>query len=1049
MTTKKFANASRMPVRHTALAVAVAMGFGFSGHVLAQSTTGAVIGTAPVAAGETVKVVNKQTGLTRVVPVDSSGRYSATGLPVGQYTVSLQSNGQTVASQDNVTVSVAGPVTVPFAAAASSKNAQNLSSVTVTANSVPAIDVASTRQTSVITAQQLKNLPIARSAEAIALLAPGTASGASTLGTGPAGTPLISFGGDSVVENAYYINGFNTTDPVGNAGGIALPYFAIAEQQTITSGYGAEYGRSTGGVISQVGQRGGNDFHFGLYASFQPTWAQGSYDTIHYANPLSVTGGQEYGDVYRNRHQDSNWSNIYDFYISGPLIKNKLFFYFTAEAQHDNNSFASANTAGTYRSESTTDPKYYGKLDWNINDNNILELTGISSKVTQTSDNLYNYDTNTGTVGSFNSIANPLYSSKFNVGILKYTSYITDNLTLSVLYGKMKSTYYDQTLPFPGFDPTLPGMRGTSSGQNPTVPGYGNINTNADRIPYAGHKSTQGNFRLDLEWKLGDHDLKFGIDNVRSTDINDGTVSAGPGYYWVYGQATSLNPTTPLVGAVGGPNGYVASPVNYPNGQTGYYVDQVTYGSVASFTVEQRAQYIEDNWQVTPNLLLNLGIRNDQFTNYNSQMTPYIKETSPQWQPRIGFSWDIFGDSTAKLYGNVGRYYLALPSGLGTRMAGANAYTNVYYTYSSIDANGLPHGLTPIYQSRTPFSSDGEYGQPKDPLTVASTNLKPEYQDEYVLGFQKQLGDTGLVWTSQATYSRMTDIVDDTGAIYTPDGQALDVLVNPGRSQTIRYLAADGSGYRTMQWNPRTAPAVAPGLVGFPPAFRHYYSLEEALEHPWDGKWQGKIDYVFARSYGTTEGPTDSATNQISSASGAAGGHQSGSITEAWDFPEIMQYSNGDLPNSHSHTLKAYGAYAITPEWLVSGMYIIQSGAPVTCLGYYGPNQTDPISYGESYHWCGGHPAPPGTMGHTPWTHQINLGVSYIPEWAGKHLTLQMQIYNLLNEQNVTQYFAGYGSTAAGINPDPQYKLPAAVSDISPTAMEMPRYMQFTIKYDW
>jgi acyl-CoA synthetase (AMP-forming)/AMP-acid ligase II len=121
--------------------------------------------------------------------------------------------------------------------------------------------------------------------------------------------------------------------------------------------------------------------------------------------------------------------------------------------------------------------------------------------------------------------------------------------------------------------------------------------------------------------------------------------------------------------------------------------------------------------------------------------------------------------------------------------------------------------------------------------------------------------------------------------------------------------------------------------------------LEESLEHPWDGTWMGKIDYVFAKSYGTTEGPTYSALGQISNASGASGGGQSASITEAWDFPELMQYSSGELPNSHRHTLKAYGTYAITPEWLLSGSLIIQSGAPITCLGSWGTAQIDPDGY--------------------------------------------------------------------------------------------------------
>src|SRR6185312_11393261 len=146
--------------------------------------------------------------------VGSDGRYGANQLPVGDYTVSLMQGGNAVATKDHVTVSVSGGTQVPFAAAAAAggKNIQNLSSVTVTANSLPSIDVSSTRQTSVMTAQQLKVLPLAHSAEAIALLAPGVNLGGGTLGNGPTGTPLVSMGGNSVVENAFFLNGSATTD---------------------------------------------------------------------------------------------------------------------------------------------------------------------------------------------------------------------------------------------------------------------------------------------------------------------------------------------------------------------------------------------------------------------------------------------------------------------------------------------------------------------------------------------------------------------------------------------------------------------------------------------------------------------------------------------------------------------------------------------------------------------------------------------------------------------------------------------------------------------
>ena len=1033
----------RLGVHRTALAMAIAVGFGLSGQVFAQSTTGSIFGTAPTVAGETVKVVNNQTGLTREVAVDSSGRYSASSLPVGSYSVSLMQGGNVVASQNNVRVSVSGGTQVPFTG---SKAAQNLGAVTVTANALPPIDVSSTRESSVITAAQLKVLPLSHSAEAIALLAPGTSFGASVLGSGPAGTPLVSFAGNSAVENAYYINGFNTTDPVGGAGGVALPYFAIAEQQTLTSGYGAEFGRSTGGVISQIGERGGNTFHAGAYISWRPRWARDDSDNFYYANPLANKPGQQRGDMYENRSNNKSWETVYDAYLSGPLIKDKLFFYISAEAQHDSSKTTGPVTSPFFYSHTTKSPKIYAKLDWNINESNILELTGIDTKIQDESYNYYNYDYTSNSPTSFVGINNPLASNKFKIGILRYTSYITDNLTLTALYGKMKSTYFTMSAPYPGFDPTIPGEVGNQF-QNPDVPGYGNNNGLPTTFPNPDHKSTQGSYRIDLDWKLGNHDVKFGIDNVRTTDIGDTTVSAGPGYYWSYGLEPSLDPTVPLVSGSGAGGGSVPNTVLYPNGANGFYADKVTFANGGSFTVAQKAQYIQDNWQVTPNILLNIGLRNDQFTNYDAANNAYVRETSPQWAPRLGFSWDIFGDSSAKLYANVGRYYLALPSGLGVRMAGASTFTDQYYTYSSIDTNGVPQGLTAIPSTVTPFSADGEIGTVHDAKTLAASDLKPMYQDEFVLGFQKTLGDTGLVWTSQGTYSKMNDIVDDTGAINEPADAdpALwggDVLVNPGRVNTIRYRTMDGS-LASFKWDPKTQTGLVPNVIGFPKAVRKYYSLEEALEHPWDGKWQGKIDYVFSKSYGTTEGPTDSVLGQISSAQPGGGG-QSGSITEAWDYPELMQYSNGEQPNSHRHTLKAYGTYAITPEWLVSGLYIIQSGAANSCLGFYGPNQINP-GYGQAYHWCGGVPSKPGES-HTPWTHQLNLQVDYIPAWAGKHLTLQASLHNVFNEQNITQYYLEYGTTKvnpitgiSGVNG--RYKTPLGI--------EAPRYAEFSVKYDW
>ena len=1057
------------PVRRTALALAIAMGFGFTGQAFAQSTTGSVFGTAPVAAGETVRIVSNQTGLTRVVPVGSDGRYGANQLPVGDYTVSLMQNGKAVATHDHVQVSVSGGSAVPFTAAeASSVNAANLATVSVSANALPPIDVSSTRQTQVITAAQLKTLPLAHSAEAIALLSPGVNLGGSSLGAGPTGTPLISMGGNSVVENAYYLNGFNTTDPIGGAGGIALPYFAIAEQQTITSGYGPEYGRSTGGVISQIGQRGSNDFHAGVYASWTPSFAQSSYDNVNYNNPLTPVGivgsnggaflapsqgtsayAPGYGHIQRGRKQNGDWQTVYDAYLSGPLIKDTLFFYITAEWQHDSNKFGLANNgtttpSGFYESSAEIKPKLYGKLDWNINDSNVLELTGVQTQDQQTTKNFYNYDYTNQSVGSLYA---PGVTTKntFKVGILKYTSYITDNLTLEMQYGVMTGQYYSS---FAGDATTAPvTFQGVPVPAGVTIPSL--VDTT---LPNPDHKTKTENLRVDLDWKITpDHDLKFGIDNQQYRDDHDGFSTIGGGAYNYTNALPPYATTAP----------YVNTPV------PGNYVTKSLYGSNVSLAARQQAQYVEDRWQVMPNLLLDLGLRNDQFSNLGNGGIAYVRETKPQWAPRLGFSWDVFGDSTTKVFGNAGRYYLALPAGLAVRNSAFGTVNGeVTYTYTGVSANGVPTGLTPLPVVLAPgvttpgyYSPDGENGVPGNTKNYASTNLKAEYQDEYVLGFQRMLGNTGLVFGMQGTYQKVGNFVDDTDLV-TASGNVVGALVNPGKTN---YIPQPG-GIAT--WNPNTGQGVFTNFLSkFPKPSRKYYALESFLEHTWDGKWFGKIDYVFSKSYGSSEGPTSTSLGQITN---QKSGGFSGSATAQWDFPDLMQYANGTQANDHRHTLKAFGSYAITPEWMVGAVLILQSGAPNICLSGFGPTLDSDLYGGAYQHYCGGVPAgnslipdpnplnPPGTVflahgglpsapgssGRTPWTHQLNLSVTYVPAWANKHLTLQAELHNVLNEQNATLYYSPYVVYQGGTGYyNPEYK--TAIST------EAPRYVALNAKYDW
>jgi outer membrane receptor protein involved in Fe transport len=1001
-------------LRHSALAIALAIGMGGTGAVLAQSTAGYLFGSAQP--GDTVEVKSGG-GINREVPVDANGRFRLDNLPVGSaYEVNLKRNGAVVDSRKNVNLTVGKGTDVSFAAAATAASAQSLESVTVTANSLPPVDVSTVDSRTVITSEQLAKLPLGRTAEAIALLAPGAVSGSGYF-TGPTGNALVSIGGGSVTENAYYINGFNTTDPLSGFGGITLPYGAIDQQEVLAGGYGAAYGRSAGGVISQVGKRGTNEWHFGAQVLWEPRGTRSTPGNDHYQVNSDAASA---GELFNYNKKDTQMRQVESAYVGGPLIKDKLYIFLAAEQEKVNQDRYTSQDSPAYYDRSYRNPKYYGKLDWNINDSNILEGTYASNKQNYDA-NVYDFDYSTLTRGAFEGKdTSQNTKSGAELYTFKYTSYITDDLTLTATYGKMKGTYYT-----PAPDSTNPNIINPQN-QDPTVLAGRNPITNDNpttRIYDPNHKSTNRNLRIDLSYHAGDHTITGGIDNQDVKDSDDGQFTSGPGYAWEYGKK---NPGQNIAGAPGG-DSYVG-----PGNAQGYYVDQYIYQATASVRVKQRAQYLEDSWQVNDRWLVKVGIRNDQFTNYNGVGTPYIRLTSPQWAPRLGATWDVNGDSSLKIYANAGRYYLALPASVALRSAGQSLYTRQYYTYTGIDANGIPQNLVAIPTATGgPISANREYGVPRDPKTAASTGLKSEYQDEFILGFDKTLGDK-WVYGAKATVRKLKNAIDDVGDSDTIQNalinQGVDpatigtiqgsYLFNPGRSSDFLVPNTNG-GYYTAH--------VTNADFGFPHLKRNYYGLEMYLEHPFDGKWYGKVDYLYSKSYGNSEGQVRSDIGQTDV-----------SATVDWDYPSLMVYSNGELSNSRRHTIKAYGSYQLTDEFLLSGNITMQSGAPKDCLGLFGSDESDPTQYGSYYHFCYGQPSPPGRQGHLPWTYLVDLSAEYRPTWADKKLAFSISVFNVLNKRDKLAIYPQSGGTNSV---DPDYK--------TTLFQTTPRYARFGISYDF
>jgi len=1045
-------------------ALTVALGLCFAGGVQAQSTTGAIYGTVP--AGSTVTIQNNS-GLTRTVTADANGRYAAGNLPVGNYIVTSGEN------KRELVVTVGSNSNVSFGGAATT-----LEAVTVTASGVPTIDVAATDTRTIITAEELRRIPMPRSAESIALLAPGAVTG-----NGANFGSEISFGGSSVAENAYYLNGYFSGNPMTNVGGFTLPYGSIEQQETYTGGYGAKYGRSSGGVISQIGKSGTNDWHFGAQVVWTPKSLKEQRPDRAFPN-MALPDGYQYEDdtltgvAYDSGKDRFSWSTVYSAYVGGPIIQDKLFFFLSAETEKSDRTTPGGNPdagfAKTGSKYSSDDPKVYAKINWNITDNHLLEATYVAEKYKEDG-STYAFDWDSYSYGDYLIPATGTQSNT-EFSILKYTGYLTDSLTLSATYGQSRNRY--------NTDPYLTGMpyiTGSTS-QNPALNGGSPIR-NAQST-YRATKNTSDytdGLRVELEWLVGNHTLTLGMDNTTLEGVNEGTSQVADA--WVYGQAAS--DMNNISGALGvGPTGTVPGACNGTplkdlsggrSSNCGYNVYRLKYFDTTSMHNKQNAYYLEDRWQVSDNLLISLGIRADTFQNFSDAGVKFV-DSGTQWQPRLGFAWDVNGDSSFKVFANAGRYFLNMPNAVAIRGVGASTYTREYFTYTGIDANGVPTGLTPVNGIGTggpagPVSSNGEFGTTKDPLTYVPEDIKSQYQDEFALGFEHALGEN---WSLGAKFTRreMKSSIDDfCDSATLAEGAGFDVLsydysrasyivrdeggkyyatsgcymFNPGGKNTYAFQEitpnTSGPGYVNVPGS-YTKVSVSSADLGFPGLKRNYSALDLFLERKWDGKWGARIDYTYGKSFGNSEGPANSDTGQGSNA------HDNGvGTSQNWDAWQIMAYADGYLPNDRRHQLKAHGAYAITPEWMVSGNLRIASGAPISCFGYYDPDgsidhssaEADPIGYYASYHTCFGESFTPGKK-TTPWTHRYDLAVTYKPAVLDHKLAVSLNVFNVFNERKATSYVQS--------SEDPG---PYVVNNdyMLPVSFTTPRYVQLSVSYDY
>lgn len=158
-----------------------------------------------------------------------------------------------------------------------------------------------------------------------------------------------------------------------------------------------------------------------------------------------------------------------------------------------------------------------------------------------------------------------------------------------------------------------------------------------------------------------------------------------------------------------------------------------------------------------------------------------------------------------------------------------------------------------------------------------------------------------------------------------------------------------------------------------------------------------------------------------------------------FDYPELVTGSSGYQTNDRRNTLKLYGAYQFSQEWLVGANVMFQTGAPEMCFGPKPIGGTTTGGYGNTYWYCNGHVETQGSAGRTHNIWQLD-DVTYHPSWL-KGLTLRATVFNVFNNHEPTSVNQqGQDSASNSL---------AGTTYLMPTSFQAPRYVQLNAEYDF
>jgi len=608
---------------------------------------------------------------SRVGISDITGLYRLPLLPPGSYTVAFTLTG--FAEKKNAAV----PVVLGKDTAVDAVLSPSLTETITVGSFAPPIDNSSTTLGTNLNATQIETLPTARNYSSVTQITPGVSTDA--IQSDDKQTPTITVYGSSGAENAFYVDGVNTTNVEYGFQGKELNFEFIDALEVKTGGYEAEYGRATGGIINVITKSGSNELHGDVFGYDNSDSLQTSSKHVAGTTPGSFTR-KDYGAD-----------------VGGFILRDKLWFFgaYDQVRNTQGNILLEGPNAGTSVDSLSHRNLGSAKLTFSATPSHTFIGTFLEDP-----------RADTGAINDANHslIGEPAtYLGRQDFGGRDYALRYDGIIGTTWLFSAQDARHKDNNSVGPA---TAAGdaIEYIDARNNFfQTGGFGLIQQKSferkfyggSATHYAGAHQIKGGIELEDE----SADVIKRMSGGQQVDIFDNPNNAAkPIYshsYWTTPDATVAN-----------------APISALN---------------ASPQHKNTTAYLQDRWTFN-NITLNGGLRWDRQRIIDASGVTQI-DLKKDYAPRLGFTWDPSGANKSKVFASYGRYYEQIPMDLVIRSFSYERQPRIinYSPTSTVpDANAE-------HDADTKSAILGGFTEPSDP------NLKNQYVTEFLVGGEREV----------------------------------------------------------------------------------------------------------------------------------------------------------------------------------------------------------------------------------------------------------------------------------------------------------------------